>query len=110
MTSISPSTNKKVNVNKQVSVKSRICANVGENGSLFVALSFSASYGKKKKKKLEKLDEPRNEKRKVRSNSNSVATLPPSSLVSPRVNIECKYIPPAGYLGKMKRGEFERND
>lgn len=59
---------------------------------------------------MKKLDEPRNERRKVRSNSNSVATLSPSSLVSPRVNIECKYTPAAGYMGKMKRGEFERND
>lgn len=64
----------------------------------------------KRKKKVKKLDEPRNERRKVRSNSNSVATLSPSSLVSPRVNIECKYTPAAGYMGKMKRGEFERND
>lgn len=59
---------------------------------------------------MKKLDEPRNERRKVRLNSNSVATLSPSSLVSPRVNIECKYTPVAGYMGKMKRGEFERND
>lgn len=38
--------------------------------------------------------------------------LPSSSLllVSPRVNIESKYTPAGGYLGKMKRGEFERND
>lgn len=73
-------------------------------------VEFLGKLWTKKKKKVEKLDEPRNEKRKVRSNSNSVATLPPSSLVSPKVNIECKYIPPAGYLEKMKRGEFERND
>lgn len=66
--------------------------------------------GGKEGKKVEKLDEPRNERRKVRSNSNSVANSSSLLLVSPRVNIESKYTPAGGYLGKMKRGEFERND
>lgn len=108
MTSISPSTNKKSEC-KQTSFGQ--VKNLRERRRKWVVIrraEFLGKLWKKKKKKLEKLDEPRNEKRKV--SSNSVATLPPSSLVSPRVNIECKYIPPAGYLGKMKRGEFERND
>lgn len=41
----------------------------------------------KRKKKVKKLDEPRNERRKVRSNSNSVATLFPSSLTESKYRV-----------------------
>ena len=60
------------------------------------------------KKKVEKLDERKGEKLgRIRIRSRLFLL---RSLVSPSVNIECKYTPLAGYLGKMKRGEFERND
>lgn len=51
---------------------------------------------------MEKLDEPRNERRKVRLNSNSVANSSFffATLVSPRVNIESKYTPGGRISGK----------